>query len=234
MTAPTPPTLPAAATLSEQDIARYLLRTPEFFSRHADVLHAVQFSNPHAGRAISLQERQAEVLRAKVRSLEAELDALKRNAHNNQAIQDNFHAWTRSLLTTPQPEDLPSVMERDLSLRFGIPEVVVRVWHVSPQWAEMPFAQGGSNDVRTFANSLLQPYCGGNPGLEVTAWLDHPQEVRSLALVALREAPGAKAFGLMVLGSPDVQRFHPDMATDFLARMGELASAALGRLRTPD
>jgi uncharacterized protein YigA (DUF484 family) len=37
--------------------------------------------------------------------------------------------------------------------------------------------------------------------------------------------------GLLVLASPDPQRFHPSMGTDLLTRMGELASAALTRLR---
>ena len=39
------------------------------------------------------------------------------------------------------------------------------------------------------------------------------------------------AFGLLVLGSPDAQRFDATMGTDFLGRMAELASAALARLR---
>ncbi|MCB1973949.1 MAG: DUF484 family protein, partial [Burkholderiaceae bacterium] len=39
------------------------------------------------------------------------------------------------------------------------------------------------------------------------------------------------AFGLLVLGSPDPQRFDATMGTDFLSRMAELASAALQRLK---
>jgi uncharacterized protein len=46
----------------------------------------------------------------------------------------------------------------------------------------------------------------------------------------LREAVGKEAFGMMVLASPDAQRFHADMGTDFLAQIGDLASAALTRL----
>ena len=41
----------------------------------------------------------------------------------------------------------------------------------------------------------------------------------------------ATAFGLLVLGSPDAQRFDATMGTEFLSRMAELASAALQRLR---
>ena len=41
------------------------------------------------------------------------------------------------------------------------------------------------------------------------------------------------AFGLLVLASPDADRFTSGMGTDFLQRIGELASAALSRLRSP-
>jgi hypothetical protein len=37
-------------------------------------------------------------------------------------------------------------------------------------------------------------------------------------------------FGLLALGSPDATRYSADMATDFLARIGEVAGAALSRL----
>ena len=73
----------------------------------------------------------------------------------------------------------------------------------------------------------------GQSGGEAAGWLDEPESLRSLALIALREAPGARAFGLLVIGSPDAQRFGRDMQVDFLMRMGQLASAALVRLRTP-
>ena len=39
------------------------------------------------------------------------------------------------------------------------------------------------------------------------------------------------AVGLLVLGSPDPQRFDATMGTEFLTRLAELASAALMRLR---
>ena len=39
------------------------------------------------------------------------------------------------------------------------------------------------------------------------------------------------AFGMLVLASPDPQRFQSGLATDFLERIAELASAALSRLR---
>ena len=57
---------------------------------------------------------------------------------------------------------------------------------------------------------------------------------QSLALLPLRGGSidsATPAFGLLVLGSPDAQRFDATMGTEFLSRMAELASAALQRLR---
>ena len=233
MTASHTPSEQPLSPITEDDIANYLLQTPDFFERHAEVLATVQLSSPHGGRAVSLQERQAEMLREKIRALEHKTAELIRHGHDNMAISDKLQGWTFGLLKAVDPGQLPDVLARDLELCFAMPQAAVRVWGVSPAWAERAFAQGCSEDVRSFASSLTQPYCGPNPGLEAAGWLADPASVRSLALIALREEPGAKAFGLLVLGSPDPQRFQVDMGTDFLERIGELASAALSRLRSP-
>jgi hypothetical protein len=52
-------------------------------------------------------------------------------------------------------------------------------------------------------------------------------------MIALRHSESASAFGLLVLGSPDPTRYSADMGTEFLARLGEVASAGLSRLLPP-
>ena len=56
---------PSLSPITEDDIAEFLTQNPAFFERHADILAAVQFTSPHSHRAVSLQERQAEMLREK-------------------------------------------------------------------------------------------------------------------------------------------------------------------------
>ena len=80
---------------------------------------------------------------------------------------------------------------------------------------------------------MRAPYCGANAGFEAAGWLAQPAAAQSLALVALRAGPDAPASGLLVLASPDAQRFHSGMGTEFLDRLGELAGAALSRLARP-
>ena len=51
-------------------------------------------------------------------------------------------------------------------------------------------------------------------------------------MVPLRKPDTKESFGLLVLGSPDAQRFSAELATDFLGRIGATASAALA-MSTP-
>ena len=219
--------------ITEDDIAQYLANSPDFFERHASLLAAVQLTSPHGGRAVSLQERQAEMLREKIRGLELKSADMVRHSRENTAIADKLQLWTRALLRVREAHELPSVVATELAGQFGVPQVAIKVWGVSPEFTGLDFARGASDDAQTFASSLSLPYCGPNPGLEAAQWLVDPEAANSLALIPLRVGASPEAFGLLVLASADPQRFAADMGTDFLERIGELASAALARLR-PD
>ena len=71
---------PLTQPITEDDIANYLASTPDFFERHAELLAAVHLTSPHHQRAVSLQERQAEMLREKIKVLENRLMDLLRHA----------------------------------------------------------------------------------------------------------------------------------------------------------
>lgn len=214
--------------ITETDIANYLAHTPGFFERNAELLASIQLTSPHGQRAVSLQERQMEMLRDRIKGLEHKIVEMIRNGQDNVAIADRLHRWTRALMDTADPAGLPRVLVEELRHQFLIPQAGVRVWNVDERYAALPQAQGVSDDAKSFAHSLTLPYCGVNSGFEPVRWLDDPSTVMSIALVPLRR--GDQAFGLVVLGSPDPTRYSADMGTEFLIRIGELAGAALSRL----
>ena len=217
--------------ITEDDIADFLLNTPDFFGRHADLLSAVLLTSPHGNRAVSLQERQAELLREKIKLLEHRIMDMIRHGNENMIISDRLQRWARRLFLTASPQALPHAMAEGLQEEFMVPQVAVKVWGVADAFAGEPFALGVSNDVKSLASSLMAPYVGANAGFEAVGWLPDASRVASVALIALRAGTEPQAFGLMVLASPDSQRFHAGMGTDFLERMAELGSAALSRLR---
>ncbi len=216
--------------ITEADIADYLVNTPAFFERHAELLASVQLTSPHGQRAVSLQERQMEMLRERIRGLERKIVEMIRNGQDNVAIADRLHRWTRALMLVNDPAALPGVLVRELKQQFLVPQAGLRVWGVDAAYAGAAFATGASDDLQAFAASLVQPYCGANSGFEAARWIDEPAAIASLALVPLRRSATEAPFGLLVLGSPDPTRYSADMATDFLARLGEVAGAALARL----
>ena len=222
---------PATPPITEEDIAEFLIHTPGFFERHAELLTAVQLTSPHGGRAVSLQERQAEMLRDKIKLLEQRLMEMMRHGNENMLIADRMLRWARQMFLVARPVDLPAVLISEMKSQFSVPQAALKLWDVAEVYAGEPFAQGASDDVRSLASSLTAPYCGVNAGFDAVRWLDDPQAAASLALIPLRAGAAAPAFGLLILASPDSQRYQAGRATDFLERIAELTSAALSRVR---
>jgi uncharacterized protein len=229
----TTPSGPSAGVqgITELDIANYLANTPGFFERHAELLGTIQITSPHGQRAVSLQERQMEMLRERIKGLELKIVEMIRNGQDNVAIADRLHRWIRTILLTADAAELPLAMVAELKRQFLIPQAAIRLWGVDARFADASFCGPVSDDAKTHAAGLTLPYCGVNSGGEAAGWLEDASTVMSLALIPLRHGGADDPFGLLVLGSPDPTRYSADMGTEFLMRIGEVASAGLSRLR---
>jgi len=215
------------ATPDSQSVALFLEDHPHFFDAHPDLMLQLKLTTPLGGRTVSLQERQVEVLREKVKLLELKLGNLTRIVSNNNQITEHLHQWVQSLFLARADHTLPDVMLQAMRQAFDIPDISLRIWHSTDQFADAWFVDNQADKAREFADQLAEPYCGpvnNQPGLP---WLDRAGVVQSIALLPLRRPTMPQSFGLLVLASPDPQRFASDMATDYLARIGETASAAL-------
>ncbi len=218
--------------LDPQAIADFLLSHPQFFEERSELLASLKLVSPLGGRTVSLQERQMEVLREKNRTLELRLAELVRIAQENDAITQKLIAWTQSLLLARNDVDLPHVLVNGLQTIFGVPHATLRLWGVSEAFSHTWFAQGVSDDARLFCSGLSAPYCGPNQEFEAAGWMEDGAEIKSIAMIPLGAENGSerRVFGLLVLGSSDPQRFAADMATDYLSKIGETASAAVACL----
>src|SRR5450631_3225387 len=146
--------------ITEADIANYLATSPGFFERHAELLGSVQLTSPHGQRAVSLQERQMEMLRDKIRGLEGKIIEMIRNGQDNAGIADKLQRWTRALMLNANPGELPELLVRELMHQFMIPQGGIRLWGAAASFDALPFAQPVSQDVKVFTASLSVPYCG--------------------------------------------------------------------------
>ena len=218
--------------ITEDDIANYLVNTPDFFERHASLLATVQLTHPQSHRTVGLQERQAQMLRDKIKGLEHRLMDMIRHGNENMVLTDKLHRWACELLTAP-PELLADLAVDNIRELFQVPQVALRLWSLNSAHADSTYTQGVTEAAQALATSLSMPYVGPNTGDDAVQWLEEPNHAGSLAMLALRSGPGQPAFGLLVLASPDPQRFNAQMRTDLLERLAQLAGAALSVLRAP-
>ena len=215
--------------IDDHYIMHWLRSNPDFFIRQGTLLGDLKLTSPYSHRAISLQERQLEVLREKVRGLELRLAELLRYGHDNSRIVGNLHRWMLDLLSTVSAS--PDTLSVGLCTAFDLPCAHLRLW-----------SQDASSAWQRFTDNLVAPKCGPielDPLLsEAAAWLDDAR-IASVALIPLNRMAGKNAaheglgkiapasLGLWVLGAHDKQRFVADMDTTYLRQIGELASAAL-------
>jgi uncharacterized protein YigA (DUF484 family) len=219
------------STVSAEQVAEYLRDNPGFFDAHAELLASITVPHPHGGRAVSLVERQVDLLREKNKALELRLAELVRNGQENDAIAGKLQHWTRELLRARDVRELPALVADGMSNDFSVPQVALRLWGIDAPYADLPAAAEVDPDVRTMTDSVKQPYCGPNADFMAASWLPGGgAQTRSIALLPMRVGAAPEAFGLLVLGSPDPSRFQTGMGTAFLERIAEIASAALSRL----
>jgi uncharacterized protein YigA (DUF484 family) len=217
--------------LKADDVARYLRENPTFFETHADMLAEISIPHPHGGRAIPLSDRQMLTMREKSRALESRLSELLQIGEENDAIGEKMHRLSLALLAARDWQSLLTVLYLHLREDFAVPHAALRIWGVE---RGMPAEVGDSPEFRIvgeqlkrYAESLTQPFCGPSGSAEAAAWFgESASHVRSVAHMALRDR---ECFGMLALGSEDVLRFYPEMGTLYLKRMGDLVSAALLR-----
>jgi len=217
--------------LKADDVARYLRENPTFFETHADMLADISIPHPHGGRAIPLSDRQLLALREKSRALESRLTELLQIGEENDAIGEKMHRLSLALLAAPDWQRLMNALYFHLREDFAVPHAALRIWGAergAPEGAAgSPEFRGVGEQLKRYAASLSQPFCGPSSDAEAAAWFgEGASHVRSVAHMALRDRD---CFGMLALGSEDVLRFYPEMGTLYLKRMGDLASAALLR-----
>jgi len=217
--------------MNEKDVSEYLSTHPEFFEAHSELLASLSLPHPHGNRAVSLAERQMLALREKNKALELKIADVVRMAKDSDALVERLMRWTRLLLLQRNVRMLADTLLGSLSEIFAVPLSALRIWDAADDYADLPCVQGANLELADLAARLSGPVLGAPLAAHrVAIELLGETNVQSVALIPLRRGGEPGAFGIIVLGSGDPRRFHGGMGTEFLARIGETASAALSRI----
>lgn len=180
-------------------VAEWLLATPGFFERHADLLADIQLKNPHGDRAISLQERQLGVLRQQNQALNQRLSDMLRFGSQNDKTQGLMIQWLSNLLSAKSEADVRAAISSGLAKIFDIEQVELL---------------DGEHDN----------FCGSADQVSDAVKAHLNEEMKSLAVVNLSPLKVQ-----ILLASRNIEKFTSDMGRVYLDQIGELALAALTR-----
>lgn len=215
----------------EQITIEYLKSHPDFFSHHAALM--ADLTVPHAsGSAVSLIERQVDILRDQNRQQKAQLAELIDIARDNEKSNLKIHKLTLSLLDCQEIDACEVVLDEHLGNEFSVDALSLKLFS-EPQ-ADQPehlFVKSGTTlavELEKLLN-LRKPMCGFFKTLPLEELFEEKAEsIASLAVLPLFVEKN-NCFGALVLGSNNIRRFNADMGTVFLERLAETLSHVLHR-----
>lgn len=218
-------------TPEEQAVADYLLEHPDFFERHATFFSQIKIPHALPTGTTSLIERQVDILRQQNQKLERRLTELVEAGRANDHLLARLHRVGLYFLELEPSHHEPSM--ETLAEYLAVDAVMAAVWTKTPRRFET------FRRLEERPQSLLpdhwgtgHPYCGrmGEALGEYLFGARHA-DLKSIALVALG-FPESE-IGFIALGLTDPDHFRPGLGTQYLNRLGELVSVALGLRPVP-
>lgn len=211
--------------MNSDDVADYLQAHPEFFEQHAEMIAGIHIPHPHGGRTIPISERQILTLRDKSKQLEGKLREVIQFGEENDVLSEKMHKVTLALMRARDADTVLQTAAQHLREDFSVPHLAIRLWRGAGEHtaAFTPV----SDATRAFAAGLTAPLCSSEPAADTAALFgDAAAALKSYAYIPLRDG---EAFGLLALASEEPSRYHADMGTVFLSRLGDLIGSALTR-----
>jgi uncharacterized protein YigA (DUF484 family) len=217
--------------VSDESIADYLKSHPDFFERHLTLLSSLRIPHRTSGGAVSLVERQVDVLRQRNAALESKLRELIDVARTNDRLAGRIHSLALMLMRARSRENVIDVLEEQLREGFSVDRAALVLFDSVPG-----LAQGHSQFVRVIHRedpavgpfkSFLQnsaPRCSRVRDVQRDFLFGPAADIHSMALVPL--GPRSE-FGFLAIGSRNPDHFQPARSIDFLSRLGELTACAL-------
>ena len=213
----------------EDVVADYLQNHPDFLEQRPDALASLDLAH-RSGEAVSLIERQVEVLRARNAELEKQLASLVRVASENEQLVTRLHRLTIELMPVTQRGAFFTQLGNRLLNDFNADILQICLFdaeRAAEAGEDVAAIDADDPEAQAFA-PLLQKNsatCGRlNESKMDFLFGSKARWVQSVALVPLGENG---ELGMMAIGSSDQARFYPGMGTLFLDLLAEVIAARL-------
>lgn len=212
--------------LTDELVANYLQENPEFFNRQPEVLTRVKMVDEQRG-IISLVERQQQLLRHKVHSLEEEITQLMTVAQQNENL---FAVYNDLYLVLLDCNSLPEILN-------CLNQTVVELLSLSRMglWLAQPLTETivhsnilTADGAEIFTNRLAtEPFYFGRLQQHEQECLFGEHTPGSVVLIKLTHHD--TDVGMLVISSEDVNHFDPRMDTLLLGQFRRLVAKLISQ-----
>ena len=215
--------------VSEKDVAEFLNKHTRFFEDNIDLLAEMRLPHP-SGNAISLIERQVNILRDNNQALEKKLNNLIHIARDNDKLNPQIQRMALTLMETRSLDEAFYAVQDILRTEFMADSVVVRLFETPSQPSsidDVAFIERNDALEKLFSKFFRQdkPVCGSLSDAQADfLFADAANDIASTALVPISDS---KCFGMLAIGSYDEKRFSSPMGTVFLTYIGEMVGRTL-------
>jgi uncharacterized protein YigA (DUF484 family) len=206
-----------------------LRENPDFLIRHPELLAVLEVKH-QSGNAVSLIERQVEVLRQQKQTEEERLLELMDVARDNERLAAIRHRLAIDLLSTHDINDVMAIVLDTFKDELAADYAAIKLFSTDEKEIQQSsglFVNAEDDALNAFKTMLQHKntVCGKSTQ-EQKDYLfdDNAKNVKSVAIIPL--VAGAN-LGLIGLGADNAERFNASMGTEFLAQIGELISASL-------
>lgn len=215
--------------VDEQQVVDYLMNHPDFFVHNSLLLADLVI--PHdSGSAVSLIERQVNILRKKNSHFEEKLREMVDAVHDNQRLNSSLQRLAINLFMADGLDDVIATVNDELRNNLSTDFVSVRLLTKDQKLVDdLPerYSFEDENIHQHFKKIIDEKriQCGRLTAEQAEMlFADDLDEVASGAVIPIADAD---TYGLLGLASKDAQRYHPGMGTDFLQQLSDLVSAAI-------
>src|SRR4030065_403699 len=111
----------------EEAVARYLEDHPDYFQRYPETLSRILLSHETGGKAVSLIERQVQVLREQNQALPRQLRELADKARENDVLSSRLHRFATAMIGCASLDDVLDTTYDLLRQEFKLDAVVILV-----------------------------------------------------------------------------------------------------------
>lgn len=204
-------------------IAAYLEQNPDFFERHPELLQAMRLQ--HDGRgAVSLVERQQQVLRQRLAQLEEEITELMTTARRNEELFTRYSELYVHLLCCRDINEVMDALQRTFSAQLNMPALSLKFFDSPLELAEQ-FTFAADTHKQLLSKRFTQsPIYLGRLTADEQKLLFPNEHIASVALLLLGDQG---ELGMLAIGNHDASHFEPAMDTLLVRQLQALLSKIL-------